>query len=73
MLKLLLYTTVTNTSKIWAWFSSLYWEFILGIFLSPKYIFVSENIFYFRGPLYAKFWGIINYNQLHFPVTLFRI
>ena len=51
MLKLLLYTTLTNTGKV-------FWGGVT-IFL-PQIVF-----FKFGGPLYANL-GIVNYNQLHF-------
>ena len=50
MLKLLLYTTLTNTSKVWG-----------GVTIC----FTPNCIFKFGGPLYANL-GIVNYNQLHF-------
>ena len=42
MLKLLLYTRLTNTSKIWAWFS-----FYIGIF-GHDLVFIS--IWHYTGP-----------------------
>ena len=50
MLKLLLYTTQTNTSKIWACFS-FYIENSFGAILSPKHFCVPKYILFSGPPL----------------------